>query len=135
MMKQEFEALAGYEVSAEDYNNIIEPMYMATNLDKADFVKCIDKKRFALKPLKKLVMEMKYIAQRIEENCTHTTTYDLEQELNELVQEYINRKYEGYAKYIKFFINSETKQSCYFNKSVDIYTTKYYNTLETIYLV
>ena len=30
MMKHEFEALAGYEVSFEDYNNVIEPMYMAT---------------------------------------------------------------------------------------------------------
>lgn len=38
MMKHEFERLAGYEVSAEDYNNIIEPMYMATDLSKEDFV-------------------------------------------------------------------------------------------------
>ena len=30
MMKHEFEALAGYEVSFEDYNRVIEPMYMAT---------------------------------------------------------------------------------------------------------
>ena len=49
MMKQEFEALAGYEVSTEDYNNIIEPMYLATDLSKQDFVKTISKKRFAVK--------------------------------------------------------------------------------------
>lgn len=48
MMKHEFERIAGYEVSAEDYNNIIEPMYMATNLSKEDFVKTISKKRFAV---------------------------------------------------------------------------------------
>ena len=48
MMKHEFEAIAGYEVSTEDYNNIIEPMYMATNLSKAEFVKTISKKRFAV---------------------------------------------------------------------------------------
>lgn len=48
MMKHEFEALAGYEVSFEDYNRVIEPMYMATELSKEDFVKCIDRKRFAL---------------------------------------------------------------------------------------
>lgn len=48
MMKHEFEAIAGYEVSAEDYNNIIEPMYMATNLSKQEFVKTISKKRFAI---------------------------------------------------------------------------------------
>lgn len=46
MMKHEFETLAGYEVSREDYDNIIEPMYMATNLSKQDFVKTISKKRF-----------------------------------------------------------------------------------------
>ena len=49
MMKQEFEALAGYEVSTEDYNNIIEPMYMATNLTKAEFVKTINRKAFEKK--------------------------------------------------------------------------------------
>lgn len=48
MMKHEFEELAGYEVSVEDYNNIIEPMYMATNLSKTEFVKTISKKRFAV---------------------------------------------------------------------------------------
>ena len=49
MMKIEFEALAGYEVSVSDYDNIIEPMYMATQLSKAEFVKVICKERFALK--------------------------------------------------------------------------------------
>lgn len=44
MMKIEFEALAGYEVSVSDYDNIIEPMYMATNLNKAEFVKLSAKK-------------------------------------------------------------------------------------------
>ena len=48
MMKHEFEALAGYEVTMEDYNKIIEPMYMAISADKAEFVKMIDKKRFAV---------------------------------------------------------------------------------------
>ena len=49
MMKHEFEALAGYEVSTEDYTKVIEPMYMATDLSKADFVKVIDRKRFEVK--------------------------------------------------------------------------------------
>ena len=48
MMKHEFEEIAGYEVSREDYDNIIEPMYMATNLTKQEFVKTISKKRFAV---------------------------------------------------------------------------------------
>ena len=49
MMKQEFEALAGYEVSAEDYANVIEPMYMATSLSKQEFVKTINRKAFEVK--------------------------------------------------------------------------------------
>lgn len=48
MMKHEFEALAGYEVSTADYDKIIEPMYLATTLSKEEFVKVIDKKRFAI---------------------------------------------------------------------------------------
>lgn len=49
MMKYEFEELAGYEVTVEDYDNIIEPMYMATDLSKAEFVKVVDRKRFEVK--------------------------------------------------------------------------------------
>lgn len=49
MMKFEFEELAGYEVSNEDYDNIIEPMYMSVNLSKQEFVKVIDRKRFEVK--------------------------------------------------------------------------------------
>jgi hypothetical protein len=49
MQKQEFEALAGYMVSLEDYYGIIEPMYMAANLSKAEFVKTLSRKRFELK--------------------------------------------------------------------------------------
>lgn len=60
MMKQEFEALAGYEVSAEDYNNIIEPMYMATDLSKQDFVKTINRKAFEKKhEYKKIIVGVK----------------------------------------------------------------------------
>ena len=44
MMKHEFEALAGYEVTTETYDNIIEPMYMATNLTKREFIKTLNRK-------------------------------------------------------------------------------------------
>ena len=54
MMKHEFEELAGYEVSAEDYYKIIEPMYMATEISKAEFARCIDRKRFEQKKETKL---------------------------------------------------------------------------------
>lgn len=49
MMKHEFEELAGYEVTTEAYNNIIEPMYMATTLSKQEFVKCVNRKQFEIK--------------------------------------------------------------------------------------
>ena len=42
MMYEEFEKLAGYEVSYEDYVNVIEPMYTAVNLSKQDFIKCLE---------------------------------------------------------------------------------------------
>ena len=66
MMKQEFEKLAGYEVSVEDYNKVIEPMYMATDLDKESFVKVIDRKRFELKKEKteeQKAMEAKLVSE------------------------------------------------------------------------
>ena len=65
MMKHEFEALAGYEVSFEDYNRIIEPMYMATELSKEDFVKCIDRKRFALPTKAELLAAMRKEAKHL----------------------------------------------------------------------
>ena len=50
MTKHEFEQIAGYEVSDNDYYNIIEPMYLAVpeNITKTEFVKMLNKKRFAL---------------------------------------------------------------------------------------
>ena len=47
MMKHEFEELAKIRVTSADYDNIIEPMYMATNLSKADFIKTLNLKFFA----------------------------------------------------------------------------------------
>lgn len=61
MTKQEFEKLAAYEVSADDYYNVIEPMYMATDLDKREFVKVIDRKKFAIKKTEKLIKVLNVI--------------------------------------------------------------------------
>lgn len=46
MMQREFEALAGITVTTADYDNIIEPMYMATGLSKQDFIKTLNLKFF-----------------------------------------------------------------------------------------
>ena len=69
MMWKEFEEIAGYEVSYEDYTNVIEPMYNATNLNKYDFVKTLNRKAFDLKAKKaEMVKEMKAIAKERKAN-------------------------------------------------------------------
>lgn len=128
MMKYEFEQIAGYEVSDKDYNEIIEPMYMATNLDKQEFVKTLDKKRFALKPLKKIEKEMKQIAKHLNETCNHYTDYEAKDKLNELAQEITERiGAKGY------FINETMRWTCYYPTSVYIYGCDY-ETVRTIKL-
>lgn len=121
MMKHEFEQIAGYEVSDKDYNEIIEPMYMALpNVTKPEFVKMIDKKRFALKPLNKIEKEMKQIAKHLNDTCNLYTDYEAKDKLNELAQELTDRiGAKGY------FINENMRWTCYYPISVDIYGHDY----------
>lgn len=94
MMWQEFEEIAGYEVSFEDYNNIIEPMYMALpNVTKQEFVKMIDKKRFALPTPAALMREVKKEAKHLFEICGHSLDYDSERRMEAKAKEYAKRKY------------------------------------------
>ena len=93
MMKQEFEALAGYEVTDEAYYTIIEPMYMATNLTKKAFVKVLDKKAFALPTKGELKRAMRKIANEIWQNCGLTSFITEDDELNRIAREYARRFY------------------------------------------
>ena len=93
MTHNEFEKIAGYEVSYEDYTNIIEPMYMATNLSKQEFVKILDKKAFALPTQKQMIKEMKKIANFIFENCGIASYHEEEEKLNKIAKEYAKRFY------------------------------------------
>ena len=93
MMKHEFEKMYGHEVSFEDYTNIIEPMYMATNLDKEQFVACLDKKRFALPTQRELMNQIKRGAQHLFDICGHRVDHDAENELEKLAWEYARRFY------------------------------------------
>lgn len=43
-MKQEFERLAKIEVTEETYTKVIEPMYLATDLSKQDFIRLLNLK-------------------------------------------------------------------------------------------
>lgn len=129
MMKREFENIAGYEVSWDDYDKIIEPMYSATNLSKEEFVKTLNKKRFALVPLKTLVKRMQKEAEHLKETCTHYTDYESEEKLREIVNEYINRRYGiGY----NYHMNKEDRWSCSYPHSVTVYNSITYNTVEEI---
>ena len=129
MMKHEFEKIAGYEVSNEDYNKIIEPMYMATNLTKEEFVKVIDKKRFALKPLKKMEREMKKLAKGLKESCTHYTDWEAKDQLEELADEYKDR-----IKAYGWNITDGIKWSCFYPIRIDFYNSNY-ETFKTISFV
>lgn len=113
MMQHEFERLAGYEVSAEDYNKIIEPMYMATDLTKEEFVKVVSKQRFALKPLSKMEKMMKKIAAHLKETCTHYTDFEAKEELEKVAKEYADRI--GASSY---YISENEKWTCYYPSQI-----------------
>lgn len=132
MMKYEFEEIAGYEVSTSDYIKIIEPMYMASGLNKEEFVKTISKKRFALKPIKSYIKEMKKLASELKESCTHYTDYEKKEKLDSVIREYIERKYQGIS--VSFQIWDEMIWSCYYPKTINIFSSKTYKTFEVIEL-
>ena len=130
MMIHEFEELAGYEVDYNVYVKTIEPMYMASGLSKAEFVKILNKKAFALPTKKQFINRLKKIADRILSDCGHTETISLEVELQEVINEMKARFYgpgagsmvnhaAGYGRYVK---------------SVEFYDRDY-NTIEVIDLV
>ena len=93
MMWKEFEELAGYEVSYETYNNVIEPMYNALpeSITKQQFVKMLDKKQFALPTKAQMLKEMKKIANFIFENCGVRSYYEEEDALDSLARAYAKR--------------------------------------------
>lgn len=117
MMKHEFERLAGYEVSAEDYNKIIEPMYMATDLAKEEFAQIFKRsKSYMLKPLPHMEKMMKKIATHLEETCNRYTDYEAKEELEKLATEYKDRiGAKGY------WISEEMRWSCYYPTKIEFY--------------
>lgn len=118
MMWKEFEELAGYEVTYEDYSKIIEPMYMATDLNKRDFIACLDYKRFSIQYRKeqmkhKMVKRLKELAAQMKAEAGHVDTYETFSELHGLAREYdkefphygatgdYEREYKNNSQYIK----------------------------------
>lgn len=52
MQKHEFEKIARIEVTDEVYATVIEPMYLAINLSKEDFIKVLNLKSLATEKIK-----------------------------------------------------------------------------------
>lgn len=131
MMYYEFIELAGYEVSYEDYTQIIEPMYNATTLTKQEFIETLNKKRFALVPVSSIVKDMRKIAKQIKELCIHRCTYEEQEELDSKIKEYIDRKFKHMD--TGYYIDYSLLQGCSYPTSVCIYSANYV-TLDTISL-
>lgn len=95
MMWKEFEQIAGYEVSYEDYHNLIEPMYMAVgdNVNKFEFVKMIDKKRFALPTADKYLRDVRKEARYLKAICGFSSDIASEQRMEKAAHDYAKRKY------------------------------------------
>ena len=90
MLKYEFEQISGYEVSDDDYNKYIEPMYMALpdGITKQEFVKMISKKHFALPTKQQMKKKMREIAKHLYEICGRYTDWKSMDELMKLARKY-----------------------------------------------
>ena len=137
MMHKEFEELAGYEVSFEDYNNIIEPMYMATNLSKQEFVKCLNRKQFdqnykKQQYKKQILSEMKSIAYEMYDLCSRTDTYEQYEALRSKALEYIKAFPVWKAPHHEF--TTEHKNGCIYVKAL-VWYDENWNEVQQIELV
>ena len=131
MMKHEFEKLAGYEVTDEMYDKVIEPMYMSLEVSKQEFVKMLNKKYFALPTQNECLNKLKAVARKIYEACGFRTTHDEEAELQELADEFAARFYDSEA-----YLNMEpTPSGCSFVRSIEIYCRRRNIEVETINLI
>lgn len=117
MTKQEFEALAKIEVSNEKYYKVIEPMYMATDLSKQEFIATLNLKAFALPSRRQMITEMKRLARHLYETCEHYTDYNAKDALDSLMKQYYKRFYgRDWATDTKCFCytNEERLIGCYY---------------------
>ena len=97
MLKQEFEQITGWEVTCKDYYEIIEPLYMATNMTKQDFAQVLNRKRFDQKYIKaqyekQLLKEMKELAKEMKALCGQSTAFEKYEAMRVKALEY-SKKY------------------------------------------
>lgn len=98
MMKSEFEKIAGYEITYDDYKNIIEPMYLALNLEKKEFVKLLNKKRFAVSHKQNEdLIRLKIFANEIADKANKKNVYEESYDLYNNCEEYCKKYYKAGA--------------------------------------
>lgn len=104
MNYEEFKRIAGYEVSYETYKNIIEPMYMSTDIiDKKEFCKSFSKKLFAIKPTDKLVKELRELAKELQYAAKYgLCVADKMDEFRKLCEDYQKRQYNNLDYYFEY---------------------------------
>lgn len=95
MMWKEFEMIAGYEVTREDYKAYIEPMYMAVgdHVTKQEFVRMVNKQRFALPSPDSILRRVRKEARHLKAICGFRTDWESEERLDRAAKEYAKRKY------------------------------------------
>lgn len=94
MMWKEFEEIAGYEVTYSDYHDFIEPMYMALpSVSKTEFIKMIDKKRFAIPTAGEYLAKVRREAKLLRHICGHYTDFEAERRADEAAKKYAARKW------------------------------------------
>lgn len=121
MMWSEFEELAGYRVSHDDYVKYIEPMYNVLDIDKTEFVKMINKKRFAVRPSIAIMRDMKKCAESLRKTCTQFTDYETIDKLDSLVKEYINNLYGNHNIYVSYLYEYYLIGGYHYPVSVEIF--------------
>ena len=131
MMHEEFEKLAGYEVSYSDYVNIIEPMYMAIPecISKQEFVKMIDRKRFDFRAKeaaekKAMLKEMREIAEERAQNCKFFCDYEAEEKLIKIARQFVDKffpKNLGYDADIERLYWGQLNSGCTYPADLVIY--------------
>lgn len=95
-------------------------MYMATELSKEDFAKCIDRKRFALPTKAELLAAMRKEAKHLYDICGRCCDFESEQRLERLAHTYLKRVYgvdwtvdsQAYAFFLKGYEYPDIQRGC-----------------------
>ena len=93
MLYEEFTKLTGVKIPIESYEKIIEPMYMATDMDKREFANFIKPSLKNLKPRESFAYDIIFLS-------------------DGLIRK--ENKYEGfYARVLRHYFDKETKKNVY----------------------